>query len=174
MRIILAPIDFSEASQRVVDVAAGLACALHGRVVLLHVVRMPPLLTGLEVEVKNVAEMTLAMEKAAEGKLVEFKRALEKNSVETQTRRLTGHAAADIVEQAQKLSADYIVIGSHGHTAFYDLTLGSTTSAVIKRSTCPVIVVPPIKERSAQAQRRSVNSIIDGLLFETTAGRRGT
>ena len=174
MRIILTPVDFSEASPRVVEVAAGLARALHSRVVLLHVVRVPPLLTGLDVEVKNVAEMTLALEQAAERKLSELQRALEEKSVETQILRLTGHAAAEIIEQAQKLSADHIVIGSHGHTAFYDLTLGSTTSAVIMGSACPVIVVPPMKKHAEQKPKRTVNSVINGLLFETAAGPRAT
>jgi nucleotide-binding universal stress UspA family protein len=174
MRTVLAPIDFSEASQRVANVAAGLARALNGRVLLLHVVRPPHLLTGLDVEVENVAEMTVAMEKAAEGQLSEFKKTLEEKSVETQTLRLTGHAAAEIFEQAQKLSADYIVIGSHGHTAFYDLIVGSTTSAVIKRSRCPVIVVPPIKRSSSKPQRRSVSSVIDDLLFERAESSRRT
>jgi nucleotide-binding universal stress UspA family protein len=35
------------------------------------------------------------------------------------------------------------VMGSHGHTAFYDLLVGSTTHAVLKRAKCPVVIVPP-------------------------------
>jgi nucleotide-binding universal stress UspA family protein len=48
-----------------------------------------------------------------------------------------------ILAQAKKLRADYIVIGSHRHSAFHDLVVGSTTSGVLKRAACPAVVVPP-------------------------------
>ena len=45
---------------------------------------------------------------------------------------------------AQKLGAEYIVIGSHGHSAAYDVLMGSVASGVVKKSPCSVLVVPPI------------------------------
>ena len=45
-----------------------------------------------------------------------------------------------IVRQAA--SADYVVMGSHGHTALYDLLVGSTTHGVLMRAKCPVVIVP--------------------------------
>ena len=48
----------------------------------------------------------------------------------------------EIIEQAQQLAADYIVIGSHGHTALHDLLAGGTASGVLKRATCPVVIIP--------------------------------
>jgi nucleotide-binding universal stress UspA family protein len=38
-------------------------------------------------------------------------------------------------------------MGSHGHTAFYDLLVGSTTHGVLMRANCPVVIVPPEKKR---------------------------
>jgi Zn-dependent M28 family amino/carboxypeptidase len=51
-------------------------------------------------------------------------------------------------EWAEKHDADFIVMGSHGHTAFYDLLVGSTTHGVLMRSKCPVVIVPAVKEGS--------------------------
>lgn len=67
--------------------------------------------------------------------------------------QVTGFPPLCILEQAKKRSANYIVIGSHGHTAFYDLLVGSTTSGVLKRATCPVVVVPAPKKQSRKAKR---------------------
>ena len=50
------------------------------------------------------------------------------------------------MEQAKKLGADYIVMGSHGHTALYDLLVGSTTHGVLMRAACPVVITPAQKE----------------------------
>jgi nucleotide-binding universal stress UspA family protein len=51
------------------------------------------------------------------------------------------------VETAERLRASYIVMGSHGHTAFFDLLVGSNTHGVLRRSSCPVLVVPPAKAK---------------------------
>lgn len=48
--------------------------------------------------------------------------------------------ASDIVALAKELKADGIVIGSHGGHAFQGL-LGSTGAKVVRRATCPVLVV---------------------------------
>src|SRR5215211_7096308 len=121
MKVILTPIDFSGITQRVVDVAADLARALHGRVVLLHVIRAPQVVTAYELEIENLSELTSAMEGAADEELAELSRALQGMLVDVEVARVTAYPAAGIVEQGKKLSADYIVIGSHGHTPFYDL-----------------------------------------------------
>jgi len=34
------------------------------------------------------------------------------------------------------------VVGSHGHGAFYDLLVGSTTHGLLLRASCPVLIVP--------------------------------
>ena len=47
-----------------------------------------------------------------------------------------------IVEEAQRLKADMIIVGSHHHGTFYNLIIGSMTSGVLKRAGCPVLVVP--------------------------------
>ncbi|MSU70996.1 MAG: universal stress protein [Opitutus sp.] len=56
--------------------------------------------------------------------------------------QVNGSPVPEIIEQAQQLAADYIVIGSHGHTALHDLLAGGTASGVLKRATCPVVIIP--------------------------------
>jgi len=75
-----------------------------------------------------------------------LEKALAAKGVPVKTRLVDGYAAGNIVEQAGELQASYIVLGSHGHTAFYDLLVGSTTHAVLKKAPCPVVVVPPGRE----------------------------
>jgi nucleotide-binding universal stress UspA family protein len=145
VKTILAPIDFSAVSQRVVEVAAELAKATEGRVVLLHLVRESQVVTDTYVDATTFEELIATMNVAADRRLEEFKTALQRKSVPVRVVRLTGYPLEDIAEEARTLSADYIVIGSHGHTALHDLLLGSTSSAVIKRARCPVVVVPSLK-----------------------------
>jgi nucleotide-binding universal stress UspA family protein len=55
---------------------------------------------------------------------------------------LVGQPVAVILEQARKIGADYIVMGSHGHGKLYDFLVGSTASGILKKARCGVIILP--------------------------------
>jgi nucleotide-binding universal stress UspA family protein len=48
-----------------------------------------------------------------------------------------------IVEQAHRLPADLVVLGTHGRSGFSRLALGSITEKVIRIAPCAVLTVPP-------------------------------
>jgi nucleotide-binding universal stress UspA family protein len=145
MKTILAAVDFSQVSKSVVSEAAALARAFDGRVVLLSVVQPPVLLSEYGAMV-DVAQITAAGEKNAARQLENLEDTLKNQFIKAEAVQVTGAPVANIVEQAEKNEADYIVMGSHGHTAFYDVLVGSTTHGVLMRSKCPVIIVPLVKD----------------------------
>jgi len=59
----------------------------------------------------------------------------------------TRPVAQEITDFAAKNSCDLVVMSSRGHGALGVLFLGSTLQAVLKLSTCPVLVIPPPKKR---------------------------
>lgn len=54
----------------------------------------------------------------------------------------SGQAAETILKEAKSANADVIVMGSHGHTAFGEMLLGSVAHKVTQRSGVPVLLVP--------------------------------
>ncbi|MBX7122363.1 MAG: universal stress protein [Opitutaceae bacterium] len=142
MKTILAPIDFSSASDDVVKAASELAGILSARIVLLHVVQPPVVTSDFGVGLDNVQELMVISEKAATKNLDRQKARLAKKGLEADGIVTTGAPIASILKEAERTKASYIVMGSHGHTAFYDLLVGSTTQGVLKRSKCPVMVLP--------------------------------
>ena len=142
MKNILVPVDFSPVSRRVVAEAARLARLIAGRIILLHVVQPPAIVTDYGPLLGEIIEYTGLAEKAADRRLARLSAKLHQRGQRARAVRATHYPVQRILEQAKKSGADYIVIGSHGHTAFYDLLVGSTTSGVLKRATCPVVVVP--------------------------------
>jgi len=147
MKTILVPVDFSPVSESVVKEAAALARSLDGRVVLLTVVQLPVVLNEYDALV-DIAKITAAGEKNATRQLEKLEEKLKNQFVKAESVKVTGTPVANILEQAEKFAADYIIMGSHGHTAFYDLLVGSTTHGVLMRSKCPVVIVPAVKEGS--------------------------
>jgi nucleotide-binding universal stress UspA family protein len=142
MKTILAPIDFSGATEAVVEEAANLARSMDGKVVLLTVLQPPAITNEYSALVDNLAEIMAAGEKNAARRLAEIESRLKAAQVPVETVQLNGPPIRLIVEQAKELGACYIVMGSHGHTALYDLLVGSTTHGVLMRAKCPVVITP--------------------------------
>jgi len=65
----------------------------------------------------------------------------EEQHVTIRTHVLTGHAVRDIVRLAGELKADLLVIGSTGHSQFYERMLGSRADRLVRLAPCPVLVV---------------------------------
>ncbi len=55
---------------------------------------------------------------------------------------LEGPVAKVILEQAQQLGADLVVLGSHGHSALGEMLIGSVAHQVTIKSRTPVLLVP--------------------------------
>lgn len=143
MKSILVPLDFSPVSKRVTDEALHLARALKARLVFIHVVQLPVIVTdyaGMTLE--DTAILMSDARHSAARHLVKLRARLRTLRVNAGTILETGAPVPCIIEEARRLKASHIVIGSHGHTAFFDLLIGSTTCGVLKRSPCPVVVVP--------------------------------
>ncbi len=138
MKTIIVALDFSPTTKPVMVQAAKLAHDLNARVVLVNVVETPVFVADT-MTVVNTGDIVAEMEKYAAHQLKKWQSKLGK--IPSLTLQLTGCPVSQIVAQVKKYHADYVVIGTHGHTAFYDLLIGSTTSGVVKRALCPVIVV---------------------------------
>ena len=54
---------------------------------------------------------------------------------------VSGHAVQEIVDQAERLGSDLIVLGSHGYRGFKRLLLGSVSQATASHAKCSVEIV---------------------------------
>jgi nucleotide-binding universal stress UspA family protein len=113
--------------------------------VLLTVLQPPAITNEYSALVDNLSEIMAAGEKNAARRLAELESRLQAEKVPVETMQLNGPPIRLIVEQARTLGAAYIVMGSHGHTALYDLLVGSTTHGVLMRAGCPVVITPAPK-----------------------------
>lgn len=143
MKTILAPIDFSPVSDAVIDAAQLLARATSARIVMLSVAQPPIVTSDYGPMLENIGEIIAASEKTLARRLKQLVKRVATPELPVETVQLTGAPAALILAQAEIESADYIVMGSHGHTALYDLLVGSTTHQVLRKAPCPVLIVPP-------------------------------
>jgi nucleotide-binding universal stress UspA family protein len=143
MKTILVPVDLSAATPRVCAAACDLAELIGGQVVLLHVVPPPPIMMNdyYAFDTGHLAQAMAAVEQSATLKLRSLARRYAKRCP-VQTVQVTGQPVGMIVARARATKAAYLVLGSHGHGAMFDLLVGSTATGVLRQARCPVLVVP--------------------------------
>lgn len=144
MKTILVPLDLSSAAVQVCDAACELAKLTGARPILLHIVQPPPLMMSdiYAFDASQLGELSAAAEKNAVHKLRALARHCAKQQVQVTTVQRPGVAVTAILAKARSTGARYIVMGSHGHGAMYDLLVGSTTHGVLMKAPCPVLIVP--------------------------------
>lgn len=151
MKTVLVPIDFSPISARVIAAAAALVTDETTRLVLLNVVPLEPVLSGAFADTDAGREVVRDSEAHAVAGLNAARRTLQARGIAAHALHRVGPIVDAILEEAARLEADYIVMGSHGHGAFYDLLVGSTTHGLLLRAPCPVLIVPADSVRAVTA-----------------------
>jgi len=137
---ILVPVDFSEHADAVLEWALHLAEQHGSALVLLHVYHLP-------VEFQQVegaylpAEFWTSVKNEARGSLERFGDRARARSIAVEEVVREGYPATVIVEEITRVGADLVVIGSHGHTGFRHLLLGSIAERVVQKAGCPVLTV---------------------------------
>jgi nucleotide-binding universal stress UspA family protein len=144
-RRILVAVDGSGPSLRAAELAAALARAAHGSVVLLHAVdprwlRQLPAGTALAARLGLRAdELEHELREDAEAQLERCRRVCESAAVPVSVRVELEAPARAIAEAAEK--ADLVVIGSRGLGALGGAALGSLSHRVLGVTRKPVLVV---------------------------------
>jgi nucleotide-binding universal stress UspA family protein len=65
----------------------------------------------------------------------------EESHVKLHTHVIAGHPVRVIVELAEELKVELLVIGATGHSAVYERLIGSRADRIIQLAHCPVLVV---------------------------------
>lgn len=140
---ILVALDFSDASEPILSEAINLAKTIdQGKIYLVHVAAPNPDFVGYDIGPQYIRDARASELKQEHEQLGNYQKQIEDAGIPCTPLLIAGHAAKLISEEANKLNAQYIVIGSHGRSALYEVILGSVTQAVIKAATVPVLVVP--------------------------------
>lgn len=131
---ILVPVDGSSLAERAIPVAARLAHASEGTVILLRVVsRANEIWPHLPADLTDLSE--------AERYLSSLAVNSELRNVKTDIIAQIGEAAPMILAIAHAHNADVIVLSSHGYTGVTRWMLGSVALKVSKHSPLPVLVL---------------------------------
>lgn len=139
---LLVAIDFSEFTPKVVRQAEELATALSARMWLVHVAAPDPDFVGYEAGPQSVRDSLSKHFHEEHRHIEEIADRLRAAGLDATGLLVQGPTAETILKEAGKLGVDLIVLGSHGRGAIAQLLIGSVSEGVLRKSECPVLVVP--------------------------------
>lgn len=141
MKKILVLTDFSKLSQVAISYAIGIAKKMEAKIILLSVINASSSSNTLMNWKRLEEEMIKGAQRDADELLGALKK--EQGKVKITYHSMLGFPLADMIDQfAVKNKVDLIVMGTKGATGLKKVTIGSNASAVIDRSSVPVVVVP--------------------------------
>jgi nucleotide-binding universal stress UspA family protein len=138
--VIVFPTDYSELSTAALPWARRMADQMQADIHVLYVVEEPHIYATLDmgpVPIPSVDELT----RSAEKRMSAFSSAHLKALGNVTTKVLVGRPAEEIVGYAKSKGAALIIMTTHGYSGVKHVLLGSTTEAVLRHATCPVLSI---------------------------------
>lgn len=125
--------DLSENSLTAIDFAAGLAKSSDAHLTLLHVFQIPDY-AAAQSDIAAAQCWTI-------DRLHSLRETVTASGGKCKTEMRTGVPYQEIIEEAQKIAPDLIVVGTRGATGIARYLMGSTAQRVLLRhAPCPVLV----------------------------------
>ena len=138
---ILVPIDFSTPCNKAFKYALGFARQFGSQIVMIHVIEPAPVIRAEPLAGERMPqtqdELVLAKEKMQA--LADASPREAHLHITSGVRR--GVATREIVQAADELDVDLIIMATHGLRGWKHFGLGSTADRVARAAQCPVLVV---------------------------------
>jgi len=139
---ILVAIDFSDFTPALTTHAVELAAALQADVFLVHVEEPDPEFVGYDVGPQPRRDSVARRMRREHRDLQALADELAAAGVEATALLIQGPTVEKLLAETERLGANLIVMGTHGHGRLHELLLGSVGQGVLRHARCPVLFVP--------------------------------
>lgn len=157
---ILIPIDFSPPSREAMRGALDLAQRDGARVDLLHVFEPPDFPAWYGASAQKIFGEMPDIRQAARDVLHAWLTEAKGRYAHVATHFREGHPASEIVQAAEALDSDLIVVSTHGHTGLRHVLLGSVAEHVVRHAPCPVLVLRAFPAGSDDSDASAVSDTL--------------
>lgn len=145
---VVTPVDFSDNSKLIAESAAYFCGKFNASMYLVFVVQNFEDYSGFFVPQMTIPALEGELAESAEVKMASFceemKAFCEKSGVsKLHYKVFMGDVGEKIVEYANELEADLIVMGTHGYKGLEKIMFGSVADKVVRSASCPVMTINP-------------------------------
>ncbi len=140
---VLFPTDFTGASIHAASYALSIAESYRAKLFVVHVVETAYEARGFYLPHLPYDKMDEEMMESANGMLKRFAAMRFKGFKDIELRVLEGEPYKEILKVISSSDIDMVVMGTFGKARLDRVIFGSTTERVMRKSPCPVLVIPP-------------------------------
>lgn len=148
---VLIALDYDTSAQKVANLGFEIANSMQAEITLMHVLAdvnyysstaFSPIIGFMGFNETDIASFAKedGLKDATTNYLSKVKQKLGDEKIKIVIRE--GDFSNEILEEAQKLHADFIVMGSHSRSWLNDILMGSVVEKVFKNTQIPLIIVP--------------------------------
>jgi nucleotide-binding universal stress UspA family protein len=141
MRLLVA-IDFADATETLLKVAGNVAKTTGAAVYVMHVAEPDPSFVGYEAGPDVVRDQVAHEFREQHRALQAYADRMRSGGLEATALLVRGPTAKTLLDEADRLQIDLIVMGTHGRSAVMDILVGSVSHAVLRNTELPVLLVP--------------------------------
>ncbi|OGF67441.1 MAG: iron/manganese transporter [Candidatus Fischerbacteria bacterium RBG_13_37_8] len=139
-------LEHTDADAEILSAALSIAKTYKARLTLIHITETPSaLMLGGEADSLHSRE--------DQTYLLELVREIESPEFPVESYYSTGNPVNEIIKAIESIGLDMLVVGSHGHKGFEDLSLGETVNQLRHAITIPVLIVRPSAKASEKPQK---------------------
>ena len=161
MKRILVPVDFSPAMEGVLALARQMARVFDAELHLVHVreIAAVPVFPAATIGYPGIGMPEMGMagglpagvagclppdppNERKKSRLDALQEDLTRSGLRAFAHERDGAVVDEVLQTATEISANLIVMGSHGHGSVYNLLVGSVTEGILKAGQRPVLLVP--------------------------------
>ena len=146
---VLAALDLARTTPDVLREARIWARRLSAELILIHVADPDPDFIGYGAGPESVRLAVAHKFTRAHQRIEALSVELRKEGLDATALLLQGATAETILREADRLSADVVLMGTRARGAVRELFVGSVSKEVLRRSTRPVLLIPPLDVASA-------------------------
>ena len=138
---ILALVDFSTITEKVVATAGELAGHYQAKCWILHVAAPDPDFVGYDPGPQYIRDTRADTLKKEHQQLQEYKTQLQAQGIECEALLVQGPTTETILGEINKLAADLVILGRHNHSRIHKIFVGSVCQDLVEKSPVTLMLV---------------------------------
>ena len=142
LKNIMVAVDFNDSVGDLLSFAESLASTYGSKVWIVHVAEPDPDFVGMVTGPQYIRDMKAEDLKEEHKTLQSLREAFFDEEINSEALTIQGSTVDAVLEEAEKLNIDLLVVGTHKHGFLYNLLSESVSVELLKKINIPMLSIP--------------------------------
>jgi len=144
---ILVAVDFNDAVGELMAYAESIAEKFGAKIWVVHVAAPDPDFASFDAGPQYIRDMRADELRDEHKELQQIRDMFIDKNIESDALLIQGSTVETVLQEAKKLKADILIVGTHKHSFFYNLFAESVSVELFKNAEIPVLSIPIEEEK---------------------------